>query len=63
MFFFQKLTIFSTNYCLIYYLKAYKVVDHVFDRCYNDLEPFGRRVRNLEDCQRAYDDRKRFGFE
>lgn len=48
---------------LLFFWKAYRVVDEVFDRCYNDLEPFGRRIRNLEDCQRAYDDRKRFGFD
>ena len=53
-------------YDMIYYLffqKAYRVVDHVFDRCYNDLEPFGRRILNFEDCERAYKDRKKFGFE
>ncbi|RNA36041.1 mitochondrial inner membrane protease ATP23-like protein [Brachionus plicatilis] len=42
---------------------AYKVVDHVFDRCYNDMEPFGRRVPTEDDSLRAYRDRKRFGFQ
>lgn len=43
--------------------EAFKMVDHVFDRCYNDMEPFGRRVLNENDSLRAYRDRKRFGFE
>lgn len=42
--------------------EALKAVDSVFDRCYNDLEPFGRRVYNREDCERAYKDRYRFGY-
>lgn len=43
--------------------EALKAVDSVFDKCYNDLEPFGRRVFNKDDCERAYKDRKQFGFE
>lgn len=43
--------------------EALQVVDSVFERCYNDLEPFGRRVFNKEDCERAYNDRYRFGFD
>lgn len=33
-------------------------MDHVFEKCYNDTEPFGRRVLNESDCERAYKDRK-----
>lgn len=44
-------------------LEAYRVVDEVFDKCYNDLEPFGRRVLNEKDCERAYKDRKSFGYD
>jgi hypothetical protein len=36
--------------------EAFKVIDQVFDKCYNDLEPFGRRVATFKDCQRAYED-------
>ena len=43
--------------------EAYQAVDAVFDKCYNDLEPFGRPVRTHADCERAYKDRKKFGFE
>jgi len=39
------------------------VVDSVFEKCYNDLEPFGRRVLTEEDCDRAYKDRKKFGYD
>lgn len=44
-------------------VEAYRVVDLVFDKCYNDLEPFGRRVLNESDCERAYKDRKKFGYD
>jgi hypothetical protein len=43
--------------------EAFKVVDSVFEKCYNDLEPFGRRVLTEEDSQRAYKDRKKFGYD
>ena len=43
--------------------EALKVVDSVFDRCYKDLEPFGRTILNKEDCERAYQDRKIFGLD
>ena len=43
--------------------EAFKAVDSVFKKCYNDLEPFGRRALNKEDCEVAYKDRKVFGFE
>ncbi len=42
--------------------EAIRVVDSVFERCYNDLEPFGRRVHGREDCERAYQDRHHFGL-
>ena len=48
---------------ILFYQKAYKTVDTVFEKCYNDLEPFGRRITNLNDCTRAYRDRRKFGFE
>lgn len=43
--------------------EALEVVDSVFDKCYNDLEPFGRRIFNKADCERAYKDRTRFGYD
>ena len=44
-------------------LEAYRTVDFVFERCYKDLEPFGRRIIDYGDYERAYRDRKIFGFE
>ncbi len=43
--------------------EALKAVDSVFEKCYNDLEPFGRRILNKDDCERAYRDRRTFGLD
>ena len=37
--------------------KAVEVVNKVFDRCYADLEPLGRRPINAKDMKRAYNER------
>jgi len=37
-------------------------VDKVFDKCYNDLEPIGRRSRNKDDILRAHDEKFLFGY-
>jgi len=42
--------------------EALDVVDSVFEKCYNDLEPYGRRILTDEDCSRAYKDRIFFGL-
>jgi inner membrane protease ATP23 len=43
--------------------KAWDIVDEVFDKCYNDLEPIGRRVRRTSnDMNRAYRERHRYGY-
>ncbi|XP_045608980.1 mitochondrial inner membrane protease ATP23 homolog isoform X2 [Procambarus clarkii] len=43
---------------------AREAVDRVFDRCYNDLEPIGRRIRrNSLDMHKAYMDRYAFGYD
>ena len=42
--------------------EALNAVDAVFERCYNDLEPFGRRIYSKEDCERSFKDRKFFGL-
>lgn len=40
-----------------------KVIDKVFDKCYNDLEPIGRRVRRQSfDRERAYRERYLYGY-
>lgn len=41
---------------------AGKVVDEVFDKCYADLEPIGRRARNADDIKRAEDEKFLFGY-
>lgn len=42
---------------------AEAVVDKVFDKCYNDLEPIGRRIRrNSEDITRAYREAPIYGY-
>merc|ERR1712098_922760 len=41
---------------------AGKVVDEVFDKCYADLEPIGRRARNADDIQRAENEKFLFGY-
>ena len=38
--------------------EANKIIDKVFDRCYRDLEPFGRRIRSLKDASIALMDGK-----
>ncbi|CAG0883133.1 unnamed protein product [Cyprideis torosa] len=44
-------------------LEAMKVVDEVFPKCYNDMEPIGRRIRrNSYQAYEAYDDRRYFGY-
>jgi hypothetical protein len=42
---------------------AFRAVDTVFDKCYKDTAPFNRRVSSFSDCERAYKDRKLFGYE
>ena len=37
--------------------KAVEVVNKVFDKCYADLEPLGRRPINAKDMKRAYNER------
>ncbi|CAL1539910.1 unnamed protein product [Lymnaea stagnalis] len=42
-------------------LEAMTIVDEVFDRCYNDTEPFGRRCfKNLGRAQRALDEARNY---
>jgi hypothetical protein len=43
-------------------IEAFKAIDLVFDKCYNDTEPFGRRVLDLSECERAFKDRNFFGY-
>nr|CAG4635040.1 EOG090X0CKN [Alona affinis] len=44
--------------------EALEAVERVFDRCYNDLEPIGRRIRrNSADMHRAYAERVNYGYE
>jgi len=43
---------------------ARAAVNKVFDRCYQDLEPIGRRIRrNSEDMVRAYNERCNYGYD
>ncbi|CAK9801281.1 Mitochondrial inner membrane protease ATP23 homolog [Anthophora quadrimaculata] len=43
--------------------KAVESVARVFDRCYNDLEPIGRRIRrNSEDMKKAYCEAPLYGY-
>lgn len=43
--------------------EALDAVNRVFDKCYNDLEPIGRRVRrNSTDMQRAYLEAPLYGY-
>lgn len=43
--------------------KARAAVDKVFAKCYNDLEPVGRRLRrNSLDMERAYRERYHYGY-
>jgi len=41
---------------------AEKAVDKVFDKCYQDLEPIGRRAINREDIERANNEKFLFGY-
>ena len=41
---------------------AKESVDRVFDKCYADLEPIGRRAKNREDMAQAYYERYLFGY-
>lgn len=44
--------------------EAREVVDRVFDKCYNDLEPVGRRIRrNSADMHKAYNERFAYGYD
>lgn len=43
---------------------ARKVVDKVFDKCYADLEPIGRRLkRNSGDIPKAYQEGYLYGYD
>ena len=42
--------------------QAMVVVDKVFDRCYNDLEPFGRRIRSQSDAKLALAESHLYGY-
>lgn len=43
--------------------EARAVVDSVFDKCYNDLEPIGRRLRRgTRDMDRAYEEKHLMGY-
>lgn len=42
---------------------AEEAVERVFKRCYNDLEPYGRRSRNRTDLEMAHAERYLFGYE
>jgi inner membrane protease ATP23 len=43
--------------------EALKIVNRVFGKCYNDLEPVGRRLRRSStDMERAYRERFHYGY-
>lgn len=42
-------------------LEALRIVDEVFDRCYDDLEPIGRRLR-LNSYHQKWAYRERFHY-
>ena len=42
--------------------EAEKVINKVFKRCYNDLEPFGRRIRTASDAKLALAESRLFGY-
>jgi len=43
--------------------EARAAVDEVFDKCYGDLEPVGRRIRrNSDHIRKAYGERKTMGY-
>ena len=41
---------------------AKTAVNKVFDKCYNDLEPIGRRAFNPQDQEKAYQEKFLFGY-
>ncbi|XP_023329471.1 mitochondrial inner membrane protease ATP23 homolog [Eurytemora carolleeae] len=41
---------------------AEKSVENVFDRCYKDLEPIGRRSKDKKDIIRAFEEKFLFGY-
>ena len=44
--------------------EAWEVVDRVFDRCYNDLEPIGRRIRRgSKHMEWAYRERYHYNYD
>lgn len=43
-------------------VEAAAAVDRVFDKCYNDMEPIGRRVKGYEDSTRAYAEGFLYGY-
>ncbi|XP_045445422.1 mitochondrial inner membrane protease ATP23 homolog [Melitaea cinxia] len=44
--------------------EAVDIIEKVFPKCYNDLEPIGRRIRrNSEDMTRAYREASYYGYE
>jgi len=42
--------------------EALKIIDEVFDKCYNDKEPFGRTILNNADYEKAYRDRFKYNY-
>lgn len=45
-------------------LEAIDAIERVFSRCYNDLEPIGRRIRrNSVDMYKAYEEAPFFGYD
>ena len=42
--------------------EALKIVDSVFEKCYNDLEPYGRKILTESDYKRAYEDNKQVDY-
>ena len=41
-----------------------RIIDGVFDRCYNDLEPIGRRIRlNSQHMKFAYRERFHYNYD
>ena len=44
------------------YETALEAVDRVFDRCYDDVEPYGRRSRSKTDIKMAHDELYLFGY-
>ena len=42
--------------------EANEVVDSVFDKCYGDMEPFGKPIRSYDDFKWAYANRFKYGY-